>query len=190
MTWSGARKIIASADCNGLFGLSGGAAVGILRWRPANPWRFVMHLRRQGWLFGWPARDDWTAGAAAGQLAGIVHPFDFIQPQPYGGGGVGVPVQLFRGLRARDSVAVAGGWNTLATFAFPNATTQVDGIMGGTLPTIGQEIIISGESGYIVPPFIGPPMKTPISFVLFPEASPTHVALGQAMGGVLQGGAP
>ena len=191
MTWSGARKIVASADCNGLFGLSGGAAGGILRWRPANPWKFVMHLRRVGWAFGQPALNDWTAGAAAGQLAGIVHPTDFIQPQQE----VAPPfifgrLNLFRGLRARDSVAVAGGWNTLATFAFPNATTQVDGVMGGTLPTVGQEIIISGESGYLVPPFIGPPMKTPISFVLFPEASPTPVALGEAMGGVLQGGSP
>jgi len=191
MTWNNVRKITARADADihGPF-LSPGAAFGILRWRPANPWRFVMHLRRYGWAFGQPAVDDWTAGAAAGQLLGIVHPTDFIQPQPYGAGGVGVPAQLFRGLRARDSVAVAGGWNTLATFAFPNSTTQVDGVMGGTLPTVGQEIIIAGESGYIVAPFVGPPNKTPISFVLYPQAAPTPVALCAALGGVLQGGAP
>jgi len=194
MTWGGARKIIGrcDGDLNGPF-ISPGAATGILRWRPANPWRFVMHLRRIGWAFGQPAQNDWTAGAGAGQLAGIVHPTDFVQPQfeaspPFLQG----RVNLFRGLRARDSVAVSGGWNTLATFAFPNSTTQVDGVLGGTLPTVGQEIIISGESGYIFGtlPFAGPPMKIPISFVLFPEASPTHVALGQALGGVLQGGAP
>lgn len=191
MTWAGARKIRARADgdIHGPF-LSPGAGAGILRWRPANPWRFVMHLRRYGWAFGQPAVDDWTAGAAAGQLAGIVHPTDFIQPQPYGAGGIGAPVQLFRGLRARDSIAVSGGWNTLATFAFPSSTTEVDGVLGGTLPTIGQEIIISGESGYVFAPPFFPPNKVPISFVLFPDGAPTPVALPVAMGGVLQGGAP
>lgn len=198
MVWGGMRKIIARPDLVAPFAVIGGGpfATGILRWRLAQPWRTVMHLRRRGWLAGWPALNDWTQGVGAGMLNGFLHPLDFVSPDPAAGfpPGVGCPLQLFRGLRARDSVAVSGGWNTLATFGLPAVgNQQATGIPGATLPAIGDEILISGQSGFTYtggfPPLF-PPQHTPINFVLYPEASPTAVAVPIAHGGVLQGGRP
>lgn len=201
MTWNGARKIIASGD-TGVFPtvygfrswISGptplGGSMGILRWRYANPWRFVMHVHRTGWAFGFPAIDAWEQGVGGGRFDnGVIDPLTFVQPQPFNMGGFGVRCNLFRGLRARDSNGSStSGWNVLANFEFTGPTAQADGTII-TQPAIGEEIIISGDCGYQVYPTF-PPDYLPISFVLFPEASPTPVALGQALGGVLQGGAP
>jgi len=198
MVWGGMRQILARPDLAAPFAVIGGGpiAAGILRWRLAQPWRTVMHLRRRGWLFGFPPLNDWTFGVGAGMLNGFLHPLDFVSPDPAGGfpPGVGCPLQLFRGLRARDSVAVSGGWNTLATFAFPAVgNVQATGVPGATLPAIGDEILISGQSGFTFtggfPPLI-PPQHLPINFVLYPEASPVAIAVPIAHGGVLQGGRP
>jgi hypothetical protein len=75
-----------------------------------------------------------------------------------------------------------GGWNILADFTGVGGD-EVDAVMGATLPTEGQEIIIAGSIDQLTP---GNIELDALYFTIVPEPGKCPVPLPLARGGILQ----
>lgn len=140
-------------------------------WRDAGPWRWAVPT---------------TFGAEWGNVdnSALPSPFD---TSPFNFVPDTVTPTLWRGYHSFEQPNAeleAGGWHELCSFAsWDSGTGELgDPTWGGTLPTAGQEIIITAFHADMAS------TADLVTLHLYPEATVSPVAIPLAHGGVIQGG--
>jgi hypothetical protein len=181
MTWPTGVRAISGYVARPSFGYPVGANFrpAKLQWRHARPWTYGLMVSDGG--FSGPYW--WTNQSGFPYTYPVIG--DTGQSSAMG------PMFPYRTMRMLDEGAP--GWNDLATFpgltAGGTGTTAFPGTMGGTLPAPGDEVIISGQSGWHNG-VSSPPQEYALGFTLIPDASVSPIAIPLAHGGVIQGGSP
>lgn len=146
-----------------------------LMWRAAPAWRCFQRLEGKG-TTGW-----WNA---------VLPPFYDTSGPIYNGYEYERPF-LFRGYSHEmqaGAIGGSGGWNVLATFPSWDGVNLGDGVLGATLPTPGQEIIVTGYHPYMAA--FGPEQGADMHATLYPQPTAPRVAVPVLHGGVIQGALP
>jgi hypothetical protein len=172
VSWpNGARRIIGGSYAPpGIMGPD--STIPQLVWKPAPNWRAFLRLEGKGTTGWWNA----TLPAFYDTSGPIYNGFEYESPF------------LFRGYSHEmetGAKTVSAGWNVLCTFPDWDGTNLGDGVLGATLPTAGQEVIVTGYHPYMHS--FGLEEGADMNATVYPDASCPRVAIPLMHGGVIQG---
>lgn len=167
------------------------AWTGRLFWRPAGDWEYLIGRND----YGSPV--DWVGIGTFNKSPIVPAPVEYPGRcyRAVHGGEQRTYMNNFNiGSSAEDldnwtiPTPTGGGWNILADFTSDpgDPTKEVDAVMGSTLPTEGQEIIIYGLTNRASWSGSIPLAGKPLAFAIYPEPGKCPVPLPLARGGILQ----
>ncbi len=165
------------------------AWTGRLFWRPAGDWEYL--IGRDD--YGTPV--DWVGIGTFNKSPTVPTPVDYPGRcyRAVHGGEQRTYLNNFNiGSSAEDlddwtiPTPTGGGWDILADFTSDpgDPLKEVDAVMGSTLPTEGQEIIIYGLTNRASWSGSTPLAGKPLAFVIYPEPGKCPVPLPLARGGI------